>query len=60
MIEENEEFIESIIISPLNSENKENILAYIGGFIIRKLSQGIDCAICFEAMISLKSVNHHR
>ena len=34
------------------SENKENILAYIGGFIVRRLSKSIDCISCCGAMLA--------
>ena len=34
---DNVELTDTRLIAPLNSENKENILAYIGGYIIRKI-----------------------
>jgi hypothetical protein len=34
------------------SENKEAILTYIGGSIVRKLCKAIDCAQCREAMMA--------
>ena len=34
------------------SEYKENAIAYIGGYIVRKLSQSMDCATCCRAMTS--------
>lgn len=50
--------VDNILTAPINSVNKENILAYIGGYIIRKLSKKIDCSFCFEAMLSNESVKH--
>ena len=41
------------------SENKENILAYIAGFIIRILSKKIDCATCFEDMLAVDRKKRH-
>ena len=50
--------VDNILTAPINSVNKENILAFIGGYIIRKLSKKIDCSFCFEAMLSNESVKH--
>ena len=35
-----------------SSENKKNILAYIGGYIVKKLQRTIDCNSCYNAMLS--------
>ena len=43
----------------LTSKNKMNGLAYIGGYIVRKLSQSIDCATCCRAMISNDTTKSH-
>ena len=36
----------------MNSGNKENILGYIGGYIVKKLQKIIDCNVCYNAMLS--------
>ena len=36
----------------MNLENKENILGYIGGYIVKKLQKIIDCNVCNNAMLS--------
>ena len=41
------------------SENKRVALAYIGGFIIRKLMKSLDCAVCCEAMIASDTTKKH-
>ena len=43
----------------LTSKYKMNGLAYIGGYIVRKLSQSIDCATCCRAMISNDTTKSH-
>ena len=41
------------MMPPMNSENKENILGYIGGgYIVKKLQKIIDCNVCNNAMLS--------
>ena len=40
------------MMPPMNSENKENILGYIGGYIVKKLQNIIDCNVCNNAMFS--------
>ena len=40
------------MMPPMNSENKENILEYIGGYIVKKLQKIIDCNVCNNAMLS--------
>ena len=42
----------SFMMPPMNSENKENILGYIGGYIVKKLQKIIDCNVCNNAMLS--------
>ena len=41
------------------SENKENAIAYIGGWVVRKLSKSIDCAVCCDAMIATDKKKYH-
>ena len=41
-----------LFMMPPNSENKENILGYIGGYIVKKLQKIIDCNVCNNAMLS--------
>ena len=41
---DDEEFVNAHLIAPSNSENKENILAYIGGYIIRMLITNLSAA----------------
>ena len=41
--DEADELLLVLLTSSLNSENKENILGYVGGSIVRKLTENIDC-----------------
>ena len=43
------------MMSHVNSEYNENILAYIGGYIARKLQKSIDCNVCNAMFSSNKS-----
>ena len=56
--EEDDSFIITDLITPSNSENKENILGYIGGYIVRKLVKHLDCRECCDAMLSNNSTKH--
>ena len=46
------EFLDLDISSTLISENKENVMAYIGGCIVRTLLKKIDCDVCSEQLIT--------
>ena len=39
------------MMPPMNSENKENILGHIGGYLVKKLQKIIDCNVCNNAMM---------
>ena len=56
--DEADELLSVLLTSSLNSENKENILGYVGGSIVRTLTENIDCQRCCEAMLSKKSDAH--
>ena len=36
---------------------KENILGYIGGFVVRKISKSLSCNICADALLEKKNPN---
>ena len=58
--------VDNILTAPINSVNKENILANIGGYIIIlayigayiKLSKKINCSFCLEPMLLNESLKH--
>ena len=56
--EEDEEFLPFELTSSDLTDNKENILGYIGGCIVRSLANDLDCQRCCEAMLSSKSDAH--
>ena len=57
-MDENEE-IDIVMMAPQSSLYKENILAYIAGFIVRKLHRRIDYIKCNDAMVDVNLSNVH-